>query len=367
MNGDPAAPALADVWAFGGHAFDARTSLKLLVHAADQPTQADLSEAGCPVECAGERPGLDQWLKLHYIPVGAPAWGPAADTLEDVTAEFGISSLARRLGEKEIADRFSKRAEYWRNLWNPHATPEGGYFENRNADGTWALVKDDHDKVAHPFVRSTEDGFVEGTAAQYVWMVPFNVRGLFDAMGGNEKATARLDAFFYDSKGVPAVTNAGPLHAELNNEPSIETPWLYDFAGQPWKTQQLVQYVLAHVWKNAPDGIPGNDDLGEMSSWAVFASLGLYPEIPGRAELLLGSPVFTKAVIHRAAGDITIHAPSATPEAVYVTGLKVDGKAQTKAWLPETFALHGGTLDFDLAATPDKTWGSNPKDQPPSF
>jgi predicted alpha-1,2-mannosidase len=367
MNGDPAAPALADIWAFGGHGFDAHTSLDLLVRAAEQPTKADLSDAGCPVECAGERPGLDQWLKLHYIPVGAPAWGPTADTLEDVTAEFGISSLARRLGEKEIADRFAKRAEYWRNLWNPQATPEGGYFQNRNADGTWALVKDDNDKAAHPFVPSTEDGFVEGTAAQYVWMVPFNVRGLFDVMGGNQKATARLDAFFYDAKGAPAVTNAGPLHAELNNEPSIETPWLYDFAGQPWKTQQLVQTVLAYVWKNAPDGIPGNDDLGEMSSWAVFASLGLYPEIPGRAELLLGSPIFTKAVVHRAAGDIIIHAPAANPEALYVTALKVDGKAQTKPWLPETFALHGGTLDFDLSATPNKSWGANPKDQPPSF
>jgi putative alpha-1,2-mannosidase len=176
-----------------------------------------------------------------------------------------------------------------------------------------------------------------------------------------------LDAFFYDAKGAPAVTNAGPLHAELNNEPSIETPWLYDFAGQPWKTQQLVQTVLAHVWKNAPDGIPGNDDLGEMSSWAVFASLGLYPEIPGRAELLLGSPVFTKAVVHRAAGDIIIHAPAANPDTLYVTSLKVDGKAQTKPWLPETFALHGGTLDFDLSTTPNKSWGANPKDQPPSF
>lgn len=367
MNGDPAAPALADIYAFGGRGFDAHAALASLVRAADNPTADDLSQAGCPVECAGERPGLDQWLKLHYIPVGAPAWGPAADTLEDATAEFGISALAQRLNENEIATRFKQRAQYWRNLWNPKAAPEGGYFQNRYADGRWARVEDDNEKAPRPFTPDTEDGFVEGTAAQYVWMVPFNVHGLFTAMGGNEKAAARLDAFFYDKQGTPAVTNAGPLHAELNNEPSIETPWLYDFAGQPWKTQQLVRYVLDKVWKNAPEGIPGNDDLGEMSSWAVFSSLGLYPEIPGRAELVLGSPVFAKAIIHRANGDVVIQAPGADTDTLYVTSLRVNGKLQTKTWLPESFAMHGGRLDFGLVKTPDKSWGTGADDQPPSF
>jgi predicted alpha-1,2-mannosidase len=367
MNGDPAAPALADIWAFGGRGFDGRAALASLVHAADQPTADDLSQAGCPVECAGQRPGLDQWLRLHYIPMGAPAWGLAADTLEDVTAEFGISALAHRLGEDAISHRFLERAQYWRNIWNPRAAPEGGYFENRKADGSWALVQDEGEKTPHPFTPATGDGFVEGSAAQYVWMVPFNVRGLFDAMGGNQKAVARLNAYFFDSKGAPAVTKAGPLHAELDNEPSIGSPWLYDFAGQPWKTQQLVRQVLNTIWLNAPNGMPGNDDLGEMSSWAVFASMGLYPEIPGRAEFVLGSPLFTRIVIHRPAGDIVIHAPAAQQDAPYVKSLKVDGKADSKTWLPESFAGHGGTLDFDLSKTPDTSWGSGAGDQPPSF
>ncbi len=367
MNGDPAAPAVADIYAFGGRGFDARASLASLVHAADLPTPADLSHAGCPVECAGERPGLDQWLKLHYIPVGAPAWGPAADSLEDVTDEFAISALAGRLGEHELQQRFLLRAQYWHNLWNPKAAPEGGYFENRNADGSWALVKDDNDKSPRPFTPATEDGFVEGTAAQYVWMLPFNVKGLFAAMGGTEKAAARLDRFFYNEQGQPAVTEAGPLHAELNNEPSIESPWLYDWAGQPWKTQQLVRQVLNTIWKNAPDGIPGNDDLGEMSSWAVFASLGLYPEIPGRAELVLGSPLFPRAVVHRPGGDVRITAEGAAPGAPYVHSLSVDGKPWQQTWLTESFAANGGTLKFHLAPTPNKTWGAGPNSMPPSF
>ncbi|WP_263384851.1 GH92 family glycosyl hydrolase [Granulicella arctica] len=367
MNGDPAAAAVADILAFGGRQFDVKAALASLVRAADVPTKEDLSHDGCPVECVGQRPGLDQWLKLHYIPVGAPAWGPAADTLEDVSAEFGISALAGHLGDEAVRSRFAERAQYWKNIWNPKAAPDGGYFMNRNADGSWPLVQDDDDKAAKAFTPATEDGFVEGSAAQYVWMVPFNVAGLFEQMGGRDKAVARLDRFFYDEKGAPAVTKSGPLHAELDNEPSIETPWLYDFAGQPWKTQQLVRQVLNTIWKNEPKGVPGNDDLGEMSSWDVFASMGLYPEIPGRAEFVLASPLFSKVTVHRAGGDVRIVAKAAGTDHPYVHGFKVNGKSSSKTWLPESFALKGGTLEFDLGDAPDKTWGVKKGDEPPSF
>ena len=371
MNGDPAAAAIADIYAFGGREFDAKAALASLVQAAEVPTREDLSHDGCPVECVGQRPGLDQWLKLHYIPIGAPAWGPAADTLEDVSAEFGISALAAHLGEQSVSQRFLERAQYWKNIWNPNAAPDGGYFMNRNADGSWPVTHhdddEDNDPTPHPFTPSTGAGFVEGSAAQYVWMVPFNVAGLFEQMGGREKAVARLDRFFYDDKGAPAVTKAGPLHAELNNEPSIETPWLYDFAGQPWKTQQLVRQVLNSIWKNEPDGIPGNDDLGEMSSWDVFASMGIYPEIPGRAELVLAGPLFSKTTIHRDGGDVTILAKSADTDEPYIRALRVNGSLSTKTWLPESFALKGGTLEFDLDKNPSKDWGVDAGDEPPSF
>ncbi len=370
MNGDPAAPAIADIWAFGGRGFDAHAALVSLVHAAEVPTREDLSAAGCPVECAGERPGLDQYLKLHYIPVGAPAWGAAADTLEDVTADFGIYALAGHLGAEDIQRRFLKRAQYWRNIWNPQAAFDGGYFMDRRADGTWATLDEDQDNDSDhktvPFTPASEAGFVEGTAAQYVWMVPFNVAGLFAQMGGREKALARLDRFFYE-QGAPAVTDAGPLHAELNNEPSIETPWLYDFAGQPWKTQQLVRQVLNTLWINEPKGIPGNDDLGEMSSWAVFAFIGMYPEIPGRAEFVLASPTFTRVTIHRPQGDVHIEAPGASRSAFYVRSLTVDGTPSSRSWLPEDFALHGGELRYDLVSEPFPAWAAGTNDAPPSF
>ncbi|MBS1802426.1 MAG: GH92 family glycosyl hydrolase [Acidobacteria bacterium] len=356
MNGDPAAPAVADILAFGGKNFEVKAAYQSLLKAATVPTEHDLSNEGCEVECVGQRPSLDKWLSLHYIPVGANAWGPAADTLEDVTADFAISELARRVGDEANRKQFLERAQYWKNIFNPQATPDGGYIQNRNADGSWPK-----------FDPASDEGFVEGSAAQYLWMVPFNAKGLFTMLGGMDKASERLNAFFYNPDGSLAVTKSGGLHAELDNEPSIETPWLFDFLGQPWKTQEAVRKVLNTIWTNSPKGMPGNDDLGEMSSWYVWSAIGMYPEIPGRAELVLGSPLFSKVTIHRPGRDIVINASGAGTSSPYVQALKVNGQNWTKTWLPESFVERGGTVDFNLTGTPDKRWGTAPEDAPPSF
>lgn len=356
MNGDPAAPAIADILAFGGKNFDVKGAYKSLLRAATVPTKHDLSNEGCEVECVGQRPSLDLWLKLHYIPVGANAWGPAADTLEDATADFAISELARRTGDDTTRKQFLERAQYWKNIFNPQATPDLGYIQNRDADGTWPKFDPDSD-----------DGFVEGSAAQYLWMVPFDEKGLFNILGGMEKSSQRLNAFFYNPDGSLAVTDSGGLHAELNNEPSIETPWLFDFLGQPWKTQEAVRRVLNTIWTNSPKGLPGNDDLGEMSSWYVWSAMGMYPEIPGRPELVLGSPLFKEIHIRRTAGDIIVSAPAAERNAPYVRALKVNGESTTKTWLPESIVERGGKLEFDLDVKPDKQWGIRAEDSPPSF
>jgi predicted alpha-1,2-mannosidase len=353
MNGDPAAPAIADILAFGGNNFDAKAAYLSLLKAATVPTANDLSKEGCEVECVGQRPALDKWLALHYIPVGANAWGPAADTLEDVTADFAVSELARRMGDDATRKQFLERAQYWKNIFNPQATLEGGYIQNRNADGSWPK-----------FDPASDDGFVEGSAAQYLWMVPFNERGLFAMLGGMDKASQRLNAFFYNPDGSLAVTESGGLHAELNNEPSIETPWLFDFLGQPWKTQEAVRKVLNTIWTNSPKGMPGNDDLGEMSSWYIWSAIGMYPEIPGRAELVLGSPLFSEIHIRRTHGDIVIKASGAGTNSPYIQSLKVNGERSTKTWLPESFVEHGGTLEYELSASPDKHWGHRYRRRP---
>ncbi|MCP1373944.1 GH92 family glycosyl hydrolase [Dyella lutea] len=356
MSGDPAVPALADIHAFGGHDFDLAGAYASLKKAATVVTAHDLSDAGCNVECVGERPSLDQWLTLHYIARQSHAWGGAGETLEETTADFALSELARLAGDARGQAQFLTRAGYWRNLFNPDATPAVGYIQNRNADGSWPK-----------FTPDTDDGFVEGSASVYLWMVPYDVHGLFDRLGGKATATRRLDAFFHTPDGQWALTHAGPLHAELDNEPSVATPWLYDYTGQPWRTQEAVRIVTDTIWKNAPDGIPGNDDLGEMSSWYVWAALGMYPEIPGRAELVLGSPLFPHAVIHGSGGDVIIDAPGASASTPFVQSLTLDGQPHDKPWLTTSLVEHGGTLHYVLGSKADTRWGAGDAGEPPSF
>ena len=353
MNGDPSPPSVAAIHAFGGHSFDLQRAYASLKKAATVPTARDLDKRGCPVLCVGQRPGLDQWLALKYMPEGAPGWGSAADTLEMVSADFGLSELALAAGDAQGAKQFRERSGWWRNLYNPKATAQQVYIQPRNADGSWPA-----------FDPAADDGFVEGSGAQYLWMVPFDPAGLFEALGGREASIARLDAFFRKPDGAWAVTKSGPLHAELDNEPSIAAPWLYNFLGQPWKTQETVRQAMRQIWTNTPEGMPGNDDLGQMSSWYVWSALGLYPVYPGRADLVIGSPLFTEAVITRPGAKIVVRARGAAMDAPYVQSLQVDGKASTASWLPASFVQRGGTLDFELGSTKNERWGA--QDVPPS-
>ncbi|MFI1762533.1 GH92 family glycosyl hydrolase [Streptomyces sp. NPDC020800] len=356
MNGDPSPTALAGIRAFGGTGFDLKGALHSLVRAATVPTSQDLSAAGKPVLSVGQRPSLDKYLELHYMPSVSNAWGGAAETLEMSTADFSLSQLAAAAGDKDTAAAFARRAQWWQNNFDIAADPGGGYIADRKADGSWVTG----------FAPDTGNGFVEGTAAQYTWMVPHDPAGLFAAMGGREAALARLDDFFHTADGGWAFTGEGGTKSELDNEPSVNVPYLYDYAGAPYKTQQTVRAAMRQLWSTRPGGIPGNDDLGAMSSWYVFSALGMYPQVPSRAELVLASPLFERVEIDRPHGnDISIHASGAAADAPYVRSLKVDGRTTGRPWLPASFVREGGRLDYTLATTPDRGWGAS--FPPPSF
>lgn len=358
MNGDPAPATLAGIRAFGGRDFDLRGALDSLVKAATVPTDLDLSPAGKPIMSVGQRPSLDKYLAKHYMPSVSNAWGGAAETLEMSGADFALAQLATAAGEKKTAETFIRRAQWWQNNFNIAADPTGGYIANRKADGSWVTG----------FTPATGNGFVEGTAAQYTWMVQHNPAGLFAAMGGQDKAVERLDSFFHNADGSWAFTGSGGDKSELDNEPSINVPYLYAYAGAPHKTQETVRAAMGKLWSTEPGGIPGNDDLGAMSSWYVFSALGMYPQVPSRAELVLGSPVFPRAHISRPNGnDIDIKAAGAAADSPYVQSLKVNGRTSDRAWLPASFVRDGGTLDYTLAGTPNRAWGSGAEDAPPSF
>jgi hypothetical protein len=343
---------VAGIYAFGGTNFDARDALKSLVKAATVPTAKDLSSAGKPVMSIGERPSLDKYLALHYIPTKSNAWGGAVETLEDTTADFAIAQLALKTNDSKTYDKFLKRSQYWQNVFNPE---NGGYIQNRDENGAWP-----------GFEPSTGDGFAEGSSAQYTWMIPHNRAGLFDAMGGKAKVSQRLDAFFKDADGNWALTGSGELHAEMDNEPSINTPWIYNYTGQPYKTQETLRQAMTQLWNTTTGGIPGNDDLGAMSSWYVWTALGLYPDVPSRADLQVGAPLFPHAIIHREHGR-SIEITAAGAPAQYIQSLNVNGQMSTKPWLDEDFVKHGGTLDYQLGTTPNTSWGSAAADAPRSW
>ncbi|WP_405590470.1 GH92 family glycosyl hydrolase [Streptomyces sp. NBC_01092] len=356
MNGDPSPIALAGIRAFGGTDFDLRGALASLVKAATVPTDKDLSPAGKPVLSVGQRPSLDKYLKQHYMPSVSNAWGGAAETLEMSGADFALSQLATVAGRKDTAATFADRAQWWQNNFNIAATQAGGYIANRKADGSWVTS----------FTPATGNGFVEGTAAQYTWMVQHNPAGLFAAMGGRDAALKRLDAFFHDADGTWAFTGSGGEKSELDNEPSINVPYLYAYAGAPHKTQETVRAAMRELWSTGPGGIPGNDDLGAMSSWYVFSALGMYPQVPSRAELVLASPLFPRIEIDRpGGGDISVRAQGAADDAPYIRSLKVNGLTSDRPWLPSSFVRDGGRLDYTLSAAPDPAWGAS--EVPPSF
>jgi predicted alpha-1,2-mannosidase len=358
MTGDPGHIAVPSLYAFGGTNFDAAGALTSMVAAASNPTSDDAKNDGWNVMVVGERPSLAQYLSLHYVPADGNAWGGVGETIEDVSADFAISQLAARLGNSAVHAQFLARSAYWQNVWNPNASGSTGYLMQRNANGSWATG----------FSPTSDDGFAEDSAAVYLWNIPFNPAGLFAKMGGNVAALNRLDGFFKDGNGNWVLKDSSGAHADMNNEPSLDSPLLYSFAGAPWKTQATVRAVLDLLWANTPQGIPGQDDLGAMSAWYVWSTIGLYPQYPGRSELLLLAPLFSQISIHRGNGKvITINAPAATDSKPYIQALQVNGAATTKAWLPESFVAAGGTLDFTLSDQPSTTWGAAPGDAPPSF
>ncbi|WP_416964451.1 GH92 family glycosyl hydrolase [Streptomyces sp. Agncl-13] len=268
MVGDPLPAIASAIHAFGGTDFDAATLLRTaLVDRQDKR----------------QRPGHEQYDTLGYVPVGTKGvWGSVSTTLEYAVADYALAQLAHRLGDLTTYDTLLRASGNWRNLFNP-AT---GYLQPRAADGTWPA-----------FTPAQKTEYVEGNAAQYTWMVPQDLPGLFAAMGGDAAVTTRLDTFF-------SSLNAGAdqPYAYLGNEPSFGTPWAYTHVGHTDRAGAVVQRALSTLFSDVPGGLVGNDDLGAMSSWAVWASLGLYPEVPGTSQLVRSAPLFPTATVHRGDG-----------------------------------------------------------------
>jgi predicted alpha-1,2-mannosidase len=375
MVGDPAVPFIADLEAFGVHGFNRRAALAAAVRGAasngvDDESPSVLLPALVGPETLGggyyaERPGNPAYLALHYVPVeldtstnttggieflASPdvVWGSASTSLEYATADFATSRLAAAVGDRALQREFTARAGWWRDDFDGAS----GYVEPRSATGVFLPIG--KTGAAH--------GFVEGDGSQYTFMVPFDVGGLSKAMGGSRAFVGRLDELF-------GQLNAGPSSANafLGNEPQLDTPYEYIWAGRPDRTESVVHQALDTMYAPTPDGYPGNIDGGTMTSWWIWNAIGLYPAIPGDDVVTVGAPRFSRVVIDLPAGKtLQIEAPGASRATPYIAAASLDGAALDRAWLRFSALDSGATLRLTTSRHASR-WARAPADAPPSY
>lgn len=338
MAGDPSDAIIASVYAFGGHDFDTKAAMAAMLHGANDPT--------AHVRLYPERPGLANYMSKGYIPYTDDNHGAASMTLEDTNADFAITQFAREMGDSKTEQEFLKRSAYWRNIFDP--------------DTKYIRARDESGKFLPDFSPGKSDGFIEGNSAQYTWMIPYDLGGVVAAVGGPKVARQRLDSYF---SRYGAFDHLGEPYFFIGNEPSFGDPWIYNWAGYPWRTQEVVRKTLGDLFTNTPGGEPGNDDLGATSSWVVFADLGFYPEIPGVGGVTTNSPMFPKVTLLLGDHPLQILAAGA-PQNKYVKSISLDGSPIQNWWIDWNQLSKANTLEFSLSDTPNLGAGEMPPSYP---
>ena len=333
MVGDPASAVIGDTYTRGITGFDAEKAMEGMLKSGREP--------GNPL-----RPGLADLLKLGWIPQdhkGENVWGPVSTVIEYGIADHCIARMADAMGRKAEAGEFARRAVAYRNYYDA----ESGFLRPRNADGSWVKP---FDPALDQF---GTNWYVEGNAWQYSFPYPYDFGGYAELMGGEAAYVAKLQECVDTGNFI------------MWNEPDFHYAWLFDYANaEGWRTQKTVREALAKYFRVAPDGIPGNDDAGASSAWAVFAMMGFYPACPGDAEYQLASPVFDRVTIrlNRAfyPGErFVIEAADNSADDMYIQSAVLDGKPVAAPHLKHADLVKGGALRLAMGRTPSG-WGGTP-------
>jgi predicted alpha-1,2-mannosidase len=282
--------------------------------------------------------------------------------------------MAKALGKMDDYQLFMKRAENYKNIWNP----EIGWMWNRTLDGKWGEPVD---------ILTYDHGWEEGTAAQYVWFVPHDVQGLINLMGSRETFTKRLNESFEKAQKHDFVSGKSHdketldqfrrVYINYGNQPSIQTAYLFNYSGAPWLTQYWSRQVVEKVYSDlTPElGYSGDEDQGLMGSLAVLMKTGLFSVNGGTSAkpfYEIGSPIFNKITLnlnpkYYPGGKFVIEAKNNGPQNYYIQSASLNGKAMNQSWLLHETLVKGGKMTLQLGPKPNKSWGSKPEQAPPSM
>ncbi|HEY2471447.1 MAG TPA: GH92 family glycosyl hydrolase [Terracidiphilus sp.] len=289
-------------------------------------------------------------------------------TLENSYDDWCVAQLAKALGKTADAEYFTKLATNYRNVYDPAI----GFMAPKSADGEWVSHFDP--KLGGG--NGGRDYFTEVNSWLYTFNVQHDVAGLIQLMGGRDAFNAKLDQLFIEQYGTskfqflgqfPDATGLVGQYAQ-GNEPSFHIPYLYDFSGQPWKTQKRVRQLMDVWYGDGPLGIPGDDDGGATSSWYVLSAMGFYPVCPGSPVYEIGSPIFERTTIRLGNGKLfTITANHVSAQNKYIQSAQLNGKLLDRAWFRHADIANGGTLVLEMGNHPNLAWGSAPQDAPPSM
>ena len=278
---------------------------------------------------------FEVWEKYGYMPENIQTQSVSI-TLEQAFDDWCVAQLAKRLGKEKDYNHFMKRSAFYRNLFNSKT----GFFQPKNDKGEWIEPFD-------PYKYGANGGypFTEGNAWQYFWYVPQNIPDLISLTGGNKAFVAKLDTFFTVSYQSGALNdNASGFVGQYahGNEPSHHVAYLYACAGEPWKTQKYVAYIMNELYNDSSSGYAGNDDCGEMSAWYVFGALGFYPVNPVSGEYVIGTPMLEEAVIQLPdRKTFTVKAPRKEDNEVYICSMKLNGEKYTKNYITHQDIMKG--------------------------
>ena len=320
----------------------------------------------------GPRGHLADYMQRGWIPDVIPPGNPSppyaggnagvATTLEYSWDDYALALYAKKLGKEDDYNLFLKRAHNYQNVFDPSTQ----FMRGKTEDGKWISPFDPREPYYNFMMK-------EGSGWSTLWLVPHDVQGLIDLLGGREKFTAKLDDFFstpYTAKGICRDCTGVIGQYVQGNQPDQQAAYLYDWAGQPWKTQELTRKILALMYGSDKYGLafPGMDDQGSTSSWYVMSALGFYPVDPSSPDYILGSPIFDKATIHLGNGhDFTIVARNNSAKNIYIQSVTLNGKPWNKPWFSHSDMVDGGTLSLTMGPLPNKQWGSAVDAAPPSM